>query len=157
MLRRTDKLVFYAGNSMWPALRTGDRLVLETCNARQLRPGEVVVFTLQPQRYVCHRVLSVREEAGCIFVKTQGDSSSEPDEEWPSERLIGRVIEVLPVNGRPRKLRAQPVIGWMRRHRLSFSRLARGFIRRISKALKLCASVGRCPPAGAFDVRHGAR
>jgi len=152
MIRSGERLIFYAGGSMWPTFRPGDRLVLEECDARSLRPGEVVVFrgrTSEPAecaegsfphampgrtpRLVCHRVLSVREEGGCVFVRTQGDASRGPDPDWPAERLVGRVVELLPAKGRRRRLRAQPFLGWRMRHRLSLRRLARALARRLAR------------------------
>ena len=104
MIKTTDKLTFYGGNSMWPTLLPADRLILEECDARTLRPGEIVVYR-NGSRLAVHRVLAVRGRNGQTWVLTRGDNSRRPDREWPAERLVGRVTEVLPVKGKPRKLR----------------------------------------------------
>ncbi len=104
MIKTADKLTFYAGNSMWPTLLPADRLTLEECDAKALRPGEIVVYQ-NGARLAVHRVLAVRGRNGQTWVRTRGDNSRKPDPEWPAERLIGRVTEVSPVKGRPRTLR----------------------------------------------------
>ena len=140
-----DKLVFYGGGSMWPTLRPGDRLFIEECDAGSLRAGEVVVCRCtngqaivslegddaeDPTRFICHRVLRISQRDGRTWVRTQGDCSQKPDPEWPADRLVGRVVEVSPVNGRPRKLAPRPFLGWRLRHRLSLRRIARALRRR---------------------------
>lgn len=145
MIKTEEKLIFYAGGSMWPTFRPGDRLELEECDARALRPGEVVVFrggnggplraereAEAASRLVIHRVLSVTESNGSVRVRTQGDCSRFPDPEWPGERLVGRVVEVLPVRGKPRRLRASRLLGWRLRKRLSVRRIARAIRRRLA-------------------------
>ena len=141
MIHTEDKLVFYAGNSMWPTLMPGDRLVLEECRAAELRPGEVVVYRGTngaadrggggDRGLVIHRVLCVTETDGSVRVRTQGDCSRFPDPEWPGERLVGRAVRVLPVKGRPRMLRPSPFLGWRLRKRLSLRRIARSIRRRL--------------------------
>ena len=141
-----DRLVFYAGGSMWPTFQPGDRFVLEECDAAELRAGEVVVFGsggVGPHsRLVAHRVLGVTERVtdrgSETWVRTQGDCSSRPDPEWPGERLVGRVVEVSPVGAgperrRPRRLTPAPFLGWRLRHRLSVRRIVRGLRRRAAK------------------------
>ncbi len=147
MIRTEEKLTFYSGGSMWPTFMPGDRLVHEECGAAALRPGEVVVYRGRngvprpaggvaevAPRLAIHRVLSVTEEEdGKVRVRTQGDCSRLPDPEWPGERLVGRVVRVLPVKGRPRRLRPSPFLGWRLRHRLSLRRILRGIRRRLGR------------------------
>ncbi len=144
MIHTEEKLIFYSGGSMWPTFRPGDRLVLEECEAGELRPGEVVVYRAgndgplpaggeaeAAPRLAVHRVLSVTEERdGNVRVRTQADCSRFPDPDWPGERLVGRVVRVLPVKGRPRGLKPSPFLGWRLRHRLSLRRILRGIRRR---------------------------
>lgn len=145
MIKADDRLVFYSGRSMWPTFRPGDRLFIEECDAGSLRAGEVVVcrgtngqanVSLEgddagdPTRFICHRVLGVSERDGRTWVRTQGDCSQKPDPEWRGDRLVGRVVEVSPVNGNRRKLAPRPFLGWRLRHRLSWRRIARALLRR---------------------------
>ncbi len=140
MIRTEEELTFYSGGSMWPTLMPGDRLVLEECEAGELRPGEVVVYRCgsdgplpagRAPRLAIHRVLSVTEEEdGKVRVRTEGDCSRLPDPDWPGERLVGRVVRVLPVRGRPRRLKPSRFLGWRLRHRLSIRRILRGIRRR---------------------------
>lgn len=140
-----EKLIFYGGGSMWPTFRPGDRLFIEDCGASALLPGEVVVFRCGKGaanarvssggangdgQHIVHRVLGVSERDGRTWVRTQGDCSLKPDPEWPADRLVGRVVEVSPVKGRPRKLAPRPFLGWRLRHRLSWRRIARALSRR---------------------------
>jgi hypothetical protein len=138
---------------MWPTFRPGDRIVLETCDARALRPGDVVVFrggargcadadaevttssTSSPSspdaRLVCHRVLRVDVAADRVTVHSQGDCTRAPDPPWSADRLVGRVVAVDPVRGRRRSIGASPFLGWRLRHRLSVRRALRALGRRL--------------------------
>ncbi len=141
-----ERPIFYSGGSMWPTFSPGDRLFVEGCEPATLVPGEVVMFRAAGEaanarcalseaedgaRLVVHRVLHISEKDDRTWVSTQGDCSTKPDPRWPGERLVGRVVEVSPVNGRPRRLTPRPFLGWRLRKRLSVRRIARAIWRRL--------------------------
>ena len=91
--------VTVSGDSMLPALRAGDVLVLLRCGADVLRLGDLAVVDLPGAGLVVHRVLWV----GGACVRTRGDGSGRMDPPIPHERVLGRVVsarrgghEVLP-------------------------------------------------------------
>ena len=135
MIKTADKLTFYGGSSMWPTLLPADRLILEECDAKALRPGEIVVYQGRA-RLAVHRVLAVVAKDGQTWVRTCADNSRTPDPEWPADRLVGRVTEILPVKGKPRKQSPAPFYAWRMRHRLSLRHVFRILRRRLLRSSK---------------------
>lgn len=77
-----------AGVSMFPALKSGDLLELES--AEDLRPGDIVVFGREG-RLICHRVRALRPGG---FIVTQGDSVTQEDAPVHPEEMVARVARV---------------------------------------------------------------
>jgi len=91
-LAARGKLKFVAsGMCMYPALRPGDVLSVAPRAAAKLAVGELLIFR-RGARIVCHRTVEVGQKQGRIFVVTQQDRSSMPDNEvvW-GEDVIGIV------------------------------------------------------------------
>jgi hypothetical protein len=79
------------GMSMWPLLRSGERVVVRHGGASP-RVGQVVVV-LQGRRTIAHRVIAVRMRAASFEVRTKGDFTLVADPGWfGPDRLVG-VIE----------------------------------------------------------------
>ena len=125
----TDESLFYAGGSMWPTFRPGDRLFIEHCSPADLRAGEVVVF--RGSRLVVHRVLRVERRGDAVLVHTQGDRSPRADPPWDGSRLVGRVVSVSPVKGRTRRLAPAPTRAAFLRAGLRLARTARRAARKL--------------------------
>ncbi len=80
---------FIKGNSMWPWLRRGHMLVVESCTLPHLRIGDIAVF-IREGRFFAHRVIAV----GADRVITKGDARIRPDPPLNSSELMGRVREI---------------------------------------------------------------
>jgi hypothetical protein len=87
MVEKKGTLYFCRGISMFPALRTGDRLFLGP--AGTLARGDICVFN-GPSGYIAHRF--VREEGGALLMK--GDALRGCERVEP-ERIVGRLRMVL--------------------------------------------------------------
>lgn len=80
-----------SGMSMWPLLRSGERVVVRHGGALP-KVGQVVVV-LQGPRTIAHRVIAVRIRAASFEVRTKGDFTLVADPGWfGPDRLVG-VIE----------------------------------------------------------------
>lgn len=90
--RRTELPV--SGSSMWPVLRSGERIVVRH-GGRSPVVGEIVVF-LQQERTLAHRVIR-RRGAGTEFaLRAKGDFTLVADPGWlVPERIVGVVEAVL--------------------------------------------------------------
>lgn len=74
------------GDSMRPALRAGDLLLVRETPAEEIRTGDIVTFD-DPvrERSVTHRVIERREGARYVDFVTRGDANSGV-ERWGAER-----------------------------------------------------------------------
>jgi signal peptidase I len=91
-----------SGESMYPALREGDCLLVSPLGARAPRPGEIVVVH-RAGRLVAHRLVSL---CGGRAV-TRGDASAAEDVPVALSEILGRVVAVL----RRGRRRAPPARG----------------------------------------------
>ena len=110
LLERTRITV--AGWSMYPALKRGDRISVESLKDAPPTPGEIVVFQRDGQ-WVCHRVLRVELSVHPPQLTTQGDAVTAPDDPVPLAHVIGRVVAVEPRRVQPWWLEPW-VVGWWR-------------------------------------------
>jgi hypothetical protein len=81
------------GLSMWPAIRSGDRVTVRHGGARP-QVGQVIVMLLDG-RPVAHRVIDCRETDGAFEVRTKGDFALVADSGWTGpDRTVGVVEEI---------------------------------------------------------------
>ena len=80
------------GNSMFPALRDGEKARI-VADGRRLLPGDLVAFFGGDGSLWIHRLLiaSSGREGGLQF-RTRGDANFEVDSPVSAERLAGRVV-----------------------------------------------------------------
>jgi hypothetical protein len=82
------------GLSMWPAIRSGDRITVRHGGANP-EVGQVVLVVLDGRR-VAHRVIDRRMTDGAFQVRTKGDFTLAVDPGWTGpDRTIGVVEEVV--------------------------------------------------------------
>ena len=79
-------------DSMWPAIKKGDRVLVEKVNWNRIRFGDVIVFR-KAGNLTVHRVLAKRKiDGGCCFLE-KGDAVL-----WsslvPVEEVVGRVRSI---------------------------------------------------------------
>lgn len=95
-------IMVVSSDSMLPALKPYDLIVVESTSIDQIKVGDIVVFNthLHGMDIVAHRAIEVHDDHGEIGIDTKGDNVDVPDE-WVvrSEDLIGRVTNVVPTIG----------------------------------------------------------
>ena len=101
------------GLSMWPNLIDGDILSASEIPVSEIRPGMITVFRdVDGKNPVVHRVNSVRNSKGAVFVTTAGDNSGKDI----CGRLLGSFDRVKVINGVLRKGRYRKItcfsLGW---------------------------------------------
>ena len=78
------------GDSMSPAILSGDAVTLAPISGRRVGFGDVVAFPRPDGRLVIHRVVARRADR----LLTRGDAASAADGWIACERLVGRVEKV---------------------------------------------------------------
>ena len=78
------------GNSMTPAIASGDTLIVEAADATSLRVGEVVLCRAG-RHLIAHRIASVAP--GPIFLLSD-DQIGREDGWFEASRILGRVSEI---------------------------------------------------------------
>lgn len=95
-------IMVITSDSMVPALKPYDLIVVERTSIDQIKVHDIVVFDthLEGIGIVAHRAVEISNDHGEIGIDTQGDNVESRDP-WAvhSEDLIGRVIHVLPTIG----------------------------------------------------------
>lgn len=79
------------GFSMFPVIRTGDRITL--CPDKDISPGDIIVFR-RNCRMVCHRVVKIFGKNNIRYYQTRGDSFLTLDEPITTDKMIGKVVKI---------------------------------------------------------------
>ena len=95
---RGDRLYVVMSDSMSPALRAGDAVLVRPVRSDQLRPGMVVTFRAGGTGAVTtHRITELRTVDGSRYVQTKGDANAHPD---PDLTPVAGVVAGLDVRWR---------------------------------------------------------
>ena len=90
--RRTELPV--QGISMWPVLRSGERILVRHGGAPP-QIGQVIVL-LHGERVLAHRVIQWRQQGRQLVLRTKGDTCLMPDPGWvDADRIVGVVEGVM--------------------------------------------------------------
>ena len=79
------------GSSMFPLIRTGDRITISPEPHPKI--GDVVVVR-RNGAILCHRLVKMFEKDGVTHYQTRGDSVRSPDDPILSNELLGKVIRI---------------------------------------------------------------
>lgn len=90
------------GDSMYPAIRDGDTVLVEPCMQDSLRIGEVVL-SKAPRGLTAHRIVGIRHRREAVELVTRGDNCLRKDPPLFPTSLLGRVVSV-ERNGRKMRL-----------------------------------------------------
>lgn len=75
--------------SMWPALKTGDLILIQGVRKQDLKTGDVVVW--QNERgFTIHRIVTLADD----YVITKGDANFDPDKPVTYKDIIGRALVI---------------------------------------------------------------
>ncbi len=78
------------GNSMYPALKSGDVGIVEKCSITDIQIGDIIVFK-QNGELVAHRLVKIIVNDGTHLLVAKGDKNMHPDKPFAIEALIGKV------------------------------------------------------------------
>jgi signal peptidase I len=82
-----------SGDSMYPAIRSGDYLEIAPCDVSQLRLGDIILATTE-RGLTAHRIVRIREAEGRTRITMRGDNALRSDPSVVSEDVVGRVENV---------------------------------------------------------------
>jgi len=79
------------GDSMKPFLRSGDRVLVQTCSIDALQCGDLVLFT-KGEALCLHRVMARITRGGHRGLRTKGDGCARWDQPVPADSIVGKGI-----------------------------------------------------------------
>jgi signal peptidase I len=82
-----------SGDSMYPAIRSGDYLEIAPCHVSQLRIGDVILATTE-RGLTAHRVVRIRDAGGRTRITMRGDNALRSDPSVGPKDVLGRVENV---------------------------------------------------------------
>jgi signal peptidase I len=81
------------GYSMFPTLRSGDRVIIKPVVNGELPVQGSVVVCVENGKLVLHRLVEMKNDAsGNSFYITRGDSIMESDQPWSQNQLLGIAV-----------------------------------------------------------------
>lgn len=90
-LKETTLTAF--GDSLWPLVRHGAILKIQTLSREDLREGDLLVYRAE-NTMVCHRALKLKSIADVSFILFKGDAKPFSDGWVPFEKVLGKVASV---------------------------------------------------------------
>ncbi|MGN0204727.1 MAG: S24/S26 family peptidase [Coprococcus sp.] len=93
LLAENRQAVFtVTGMSMWPFLCHGrDQVVVEKCDVRQLKKGDIVLFQTPLGNYVLHRIIGLSKDR----FESMGDGNWFEDGWFPMSCVRARVVKII--------------------------------------------------------------
>lgn len=81
--------------------RSGDMIVVESVDGRDVKPGDIVTFLVgdSQDRYLTHRVIETMNELNGEegdFVITRGDANNTDDPPFEAKKIVGKKIFMIP-------------------------------------------------------------
>lgn len=92
------RAMILTGGSMSPAIEPGDAVLIRRPSVDELRPGQVVVYLpIGSTKPTTHRIVSLHQIKGELFLQTKGDANQTPDGNLSAaDAVLGRVALRLP-------------------------------------------------------------
>ncbi|MCI0522594.1 MAG: hypothetical protein L0Y37_02965 [Bacteroidales bacterium] len=107
-------LITAGGQSMWPVIRPGDRIILSPCNSMDYSIGDVVAIR-RDGGFVVHRITEIKRDSAFILFRTRGDASMVSDP-WITEMDLAGLVTSIRRGGKQLKISPRRVpyfIGWL--------------------------------------------
>jgi signal peptidase I len=82
-----------SGDSMYPAIRSGDYVDIAPCDVSELRPGDVIL-AMTERGLTAHRIVRIRDRDDGIRITMRGDNALRSDASVGPEDVLGRVERV---------------------------------------------------------------
>jgi signal peptidase I len=90
------------GNSMYPTIRHGEKIVARPFQPRHLKIGTVVLFLSPDDSLVTHRIVGFASKGGVPCVTLRGDGVADHIDTVPVEQVLAEVVYVVGSAGRVR-------------------------------------------------------
>jgi len=97
-----------SGFSMWPFLKTGERLIIKRIPVKDLKIGDIILYKVDNQtlnagnqtqkteyQLVCHRLVKKIASGSGYLLYTWGDANPKLGEPITEEALVGKVTGIL--------------------------------------------------------------
>jgi signal peptidase I len=99
-VNNSEELLFFetSGFSMWPFLKTKEKVVVKKVSPDNLKIGDIILYRLDNQM-VCHRLVRKVACGSGYLLYARGDASTNLAEPITEKALAGKVIGILR-NGR---------------------------------------------------------
>lgn len=80
------------GNSMFPAIKKGQRIQLIPFNLESLLVGDIIAFH-RNGHFIVHRIVQIHTDDTTLSFITQGDSNLKPDEVVNETNYVAKVLQ----------------------------------------------------------------
>jgi signal peptidase I len=82
-----------SGDSMYPAICSGDYLRIVPCQTSELRRGHVILAATE-RGLTAHRIVRISERDGSLRITTRGDNALRSDRPLDASDILGRVEQI---------------------------------------------------------------
>lgn len=82
-----------SGDSMYPAIRSGDYLQIVPCDASKLQIGDIILARTE-RGLTAHRIVRIRGTEGSLSITMRGDNALRSDQPVAAADVLGRVESV---------------------------------------------------------------
>ena len=90
------RVLIVKGQSMYPFLRTGDILLTESVEVKELKVGDILVLEFGGKGdYLVHRLLKMNKDNSGLKIKTKGDNNILYDGAVTEKELIAKGIKII--------------------------------------------------------------
>jgi signal peptidase I len=87
--------VAVTGSSMFPALLSGDRVLVKKSPLEDLNVGDIILWSDDALNRVAHRIVSIDVSSTPPLITTKGDLTFDEDPPVEFERVMGKIVAVL--------------------------------------------------------------
>lgn len=87
--------VSLTGTSLFPVLRSGDKVVVKKSSLEDLRAGDIIVWSGEFLQRVAHRIVSIDASATPPLITNKGDLRMGEDPSVEFDRVLGKIVAVL--------------------------------------------------------------
>lgn len=99
----TGKLGYHpavvGSGSMSPTICTGDIVIVKKVNLSEIHVGDIVQYYSDEGYTITHRVIKIEETPNGLIFVTKGDANDIPDKPFKADRILGKVVFVIPKLG----------------------------------------------------------
>jgi signal peptidase I len=118
VLARGGSISFEArGNSMYPTIRHGEKIVVRPIQPTRLKIGTVALFLSHDDSLITHRIVGLASQGAVRHVMLRGDAVANHMDVVPVEQVLAEVVYVIGSAGRVRLARGLNRllgVGWAR-------------------------------------------